>query len=264
MDKVIRVREGLEQSTASISVSGRTTICDLMVVTTTSVEFNEPSIQRKKFSKSLNVALPYKKTHSIEEISLHNVTPFQEMRNAETIKERNILLKIERDEFMGKTMKDRLIKKKREAIAATNIQASFRGYCSRPRILYRRRPKGPTILTVEEYRALLCELTSKLNLSHIPGLTLKMKTKSSRQKQRVENAAAFGIQTFFKMLVEKRRAKKFIFKKQRQKYFASLHVLRRIIRKFIDMCRISKIIRRKRDLVSIKIQARIRMFLARR
>lgn len=53
--------KGLNQSVMNYLVTGRTTFCDLMCVTTTSVEYDEGNIHRKKFSKTLNIALPYKK-----------------------------------------------------------------------------------------------------------------------------------------------------------------------------------------------------------
>lgn len=256
---------GLQQSVTATTVSGRATYCDLMCTTTTSSEFFEENVPRKKFAKALNVALPYKKHLCLEEISHKNVTPFQGMKNSETIKQRDKLLKLEREEFMRKTAYDRMMKLKAERLGATKLQSLFRGYASRPKIASnRRRPKGPRVLSPEELRNFICDLTSKLNLSHIQGLTLKMKTKNSRQRYRIENAAAFRIQKFFKMLVARRKAKIYMAKVERKKHFAALSVLRRVLRHF------AQIIRKRKDLEAfkraccIKIQSSIRIFEARR
>ena len=257
--------KGLEQSVTSTTVTGRTTYCDLLCVTTTSMEFLESSVPRKKFSKNLNVSLPYRKTLSLEEISNKNTTPYQAMRNLETKKQRNKLLKIERAEFMRRIRGDRIAKFKLETIGATKMQALFRGYLSRPKVIVnRRQPKGPEILTLEQLRSLLCDLTSKLNLGHIQGLTLKMKTKSSRQRNRIDSAAAFRIQKFFRMLVERSAARLCMSKMRMRKEEKAIKILRLVFMNFLSRLRSAKRINKIKSACSIKIQSSIRIFLAKR
>lgn len=263
--KMISTFTGLEQCVTSTTVTGRTTYCDLLCVTTTSIEFFESSVPRKKFSKNLNVSLPYKKTLSLEEMSNKNTTPYQAMRNLETKKQRNKLLKIERVEFMRRIRADRVAKFKRETIGATKMQALFRGYLSRPKtITSRRKPKGPEVLSLEQWRSLLCDLTSKLNLAHIQGLTLKMKTKSSRQRNRIDTAAAFRIQKFFRMLVERSSARDCMTKMRMTKEVRAINVLRIIFMNFLSKLRSTKQINKIKSACSIKIQSSIRIFLAKR
>jgi hypothetical protein len=60
MDSIVTTAAGLQQSVTSYAITGRTTYCDLMCITTTAVEYNISNGIRNKFGKTLNVSLPYK------------------------------------------------------------------------------------------------------------------------------------------------------------------------------------------------------------
>lgn len=189
----------------------------------------------------------------------------QGLKNNETKKNRNKLLKLEREEYMKKTAFDRTAKKRKENMGAMKMQSLYRGYRSRPKIPgNRRKAKGPIILTQEELHAFLCDLTSKLNFSYIKGLTLKIKSKSSRQQQKIENAASFRIQKFFKMLVAKKKAKLYMAKQKVEKVPEATKIVNRAMAKFSSKITERKKIEMRRNKCCIKIQTRIRMFHARR
>lgn len=174
---------------------------------------------------------------SMEDMTKTNLTPFQIMKNSVTKNKRNKELIRERNEFMNLTNRNRIVKEETERIAAIRIQGLFRGYHSRPKIPGNvLTKKKPVILTPRQLRTFLCDLTSLLNLKPIKGLTLKMREKSSRQQFRVDNASAFRIQAFFKMILARKLAKLRMIDINREREIFSMRVLKRSLGTYSCMC----------------------------
>ena len=256
---------GLLLSVDAVIVVGRTTLCDIMCTTTTNEECIEGIGDRKtKFSKTLNVALPYRKTSSFEEM-FDAKTPLQQIKLVEAKVKRNKMLQEEKEEFLRKTQMDRQQKETRERLAATLIQAIFRGYRRRPKDpLKRRKPRGPVVLRRHELREFLTDLTTRLGLKPIRGLTLVGKYKNTKRENMMRNAAAFVLQRFMKMNHEKSKARKFM---QRLRLAKAVRVKWIIYRFSKRSVRMLKEFRKLKDLQkasAIVIQTQMRAFLARR
>lgn len=263
--EVVVTASGIEQSITSTTVTSTATYCDLICVTTTSIARCNGKPSYIELSRLLSRSLPHRKQPYFKQISNGDATPFQRRRNLKTLNGRNKMFNLERKEFARKMLDDRNIKYNLERSATTKIQAVFRGYRSRPKIPgYDRRPKEPDILSSEDLRIFLCELTTRLKLSHIQGLTLKIKKKSSRQRNRINNAAAFRIQKFFKMLTERRKAMLYMDKYLRKKRGSAMYILKRVLIKFSLMVKKQKQYETFKCACCIKIQCRMRKFIAQR
>ena len=286
---------GLLLSLDSVCVVGRTTLCDIMCTTTTPLEYQEARLSPKKFSKNLNVCLPYKHSHSLEEL-FDAKTPLQSIKAAEARTRRNRVLKDERDEFMSKTRHDRSVKEHREQLASVKIQASWRGCRMRPRDPTKRRPpRGPDVLSPPALKDFLTDLAARLNLKPIKGLTLTGKAgKNSkpqvRQSARLEgtrpvlpisnpfplhhthnviqmelrHAAAYVLQRVFLMNMARKAARSrmrlhCLLRAVRQRW-----ILHRFIKQTVTRMRENRRKAKLRREAAIVIQTQMRAFLARR
>ena len=261
----ITTKSGLLLSVDAVIVVGRTTLCDIMCTTTTNEECIEGIGDRKtKFSKTLNVALPYRKTSSFEEM-FDAKTPLQKIKLVEAKVKRNKMLQEEKEEFLRKTQMDRQEKETRERLAATRIQAIFRGYRRRPKDpLKRRKPRGPVVLRRHELREFLTDLTNRLGLKPIRGLTLVGKYKNTKRENMMRNAAAFVLQRFMRMNYEKSRARKFMQRLRLCKAVRIKWILYRFSKRSAKMLSDFRLLKARQKSSSIVIQTQIRAFLARR
>jgi tetratricopeptide (TPR) repeat protein len=134
-------------------------------------------------------------------------TLFQKFRAGENIERKNVDLRREREDFMRKLFSDKVERDETLYIAAVKIQKIFRGYRIRPRnYSYLPKRKRRKVYTQNELHDVLCEMAGKLEFKPIPGLTLESRVKASKRKQKIENAAAFIIQRFMKMIFQRTMA----------------------------------------------------------
>ena len=264
-EEIVPTVKGMLLSIDYIATVIRTTLCDIMCTTSTDMEYVEDvtSPHRKKFAKSHNVALPYRKTSSFEEM-FDAVTPLQQIKVIEAKVKRNKILQDEKEEFMRKTRSDRQEKQDREKLAATKIQAIFRGYWKRPRDPSKRRPpRGPEILSQQELRDFLTELQFRLNLKPIKGLTLTGKdSKNTKINHQLRMAGAFALQRFFHLIVARNRAQQ---RMSRVRLVKSVHqkwLLHRFFRDTLRRMANWKKEVARRDAAAIVIQNKIRAFQA--
>jgi len=266
-DKSIDVprASGLLLSLDYVCVVGRTTLCDIMCTTTTPSEYQEARLSPKKFSKNLNVCLPYKHSHSLEEL-FDAKTPMQSIKAAEARRRRNQVLKDERDEFMSKTRHDRVVKEHRERLASVKIQAAVRGYLSRPRdVAARRPPRGPHVLSPSELKDFLTDLAARLHLKPIKGLTLTGKTgKKSKHDAELRNAAAYVLQRFFYMNLMRKVARSRMHLYRLLRSVRQQWVLHRFVKRTVKRLRELRREAKMQRHAATVIQTQMRAFLARR
>ena len=186
------------------------------------------------------------------------------MKDAFTRKTKNEEFRLERFTFLRKAQAVEESKKKREILAATRIQALYRGYYSRPNIHRNKRRKKIIIMNSYQMKAFLCTLTKKLKFKHIPGLTLKMKATGSRQKIRIENAASYIIQRFFKMIVARKKAREIMTTEKSCRSRRATYVLTKFLVAYVSAIKFGHVLKKKKRTACILIQTRMRIFLARR
>lgn len=254
---------GMPVSVATTEVTFRTTLCDIMCTSTISHEYIENSGEQKKFSKTLNVNLPYKKISSFDEI-YPGITGQQRMKAAEGRVKRSKLLKEERNEYMRRMANDRADKLCRETLGAIKIQSIYRGYRVRPKNYERRPPRGPQVLTKGELRMFLARLASNLSLKPIKGLTLSTTFNSSRQKKQIDHAGAFVLQRFFKMILQRSRARNRIEHLMQLKFVHARRAIRSFTVFAVKLHRKRKEVKAQMSRNATRIQTQIRMFIARR
>ena len=263
--EIVPTVKGMMLSIDFIATVIRTTLCDIMCTTSTDTEYVEDvtSPHRKKFARTLNVALPYRKTSTFEEM-FDAVTPLQQIKVIEAKTKRNKILQEEKEEFMRKTRTDRQEKQDREKLAATKIQAIFRGYWKRPRDPSKRRPpRGPEILSQQELRDFLTDLQYRLNLKPIKGLTLTGKdSKNSKLNHELRMAAAYALQRFFHLIVARNRAQQRMRQVRLVKTVHQKWLLHRFFRRSLRRMKDHKNEIARRKAAAIVIQKKIRAFQA--
>lgn len=184
--------------------SVRTTACDIMCTTNSAL----PEVKHlppPPGEASLMATLPYEKIGQLPSTGQRKAsTLFQKFRSGENIERHNVELRKEREDFMLKLFTDKKERDNKLFNAAVKIQKIFRGYRSRPRKYgYIPRRKRKKVLSQNELHDALCEMAGKLDLKPIPGLNLESRVKASKRKQKIENAAAFIIQRFFRMIFQR-------------------------------------------------------------
>lgn len=109
----------------------------------------------------------------------------------------------------------------------------------------------------------LCTLAAKLGLKPIDGLNLETRSKTSRRKEKIMNAAAFRLHRFFDMILKRSRARKRVFARREEIINSAAKIITRAVRyvkmkKFVKRC--DNI---KKQQMATKIQCRTRIFHAR-
>jgi hypothetical protein len=134
-------------------------------------------------------------------------TLFQKFRAGENIERKNVDLRREREDYMRKLFLDKKERDDKIYRAAVMIQKIYRGFKVRPRSYsYVPRRKKKKVFTQNELHDVLCEMAGKLELKPIAGLNLESRVKASKRKQKIENAAAFIIQRFIRMIFQRSMA----------------------------------------------------------
>jgi len=260
-------------SRANLVYAGRTTTCDIMSIinTVSTAKRRSPSTSPEKVGGSpFKATLPYKKSMAKLGAMLDADTPWTQLQLHKTQKARTARLLEERSVFMDELNKERSDEEWYRNRCATKIQATFRGFCSRPRSfehqhMYRLHQRGRTQVraTPQEIRDELCSLAISLNLRVIPGLTLIPKSTESRRRHKISKAAALRIQRFFQMIVARNLAKARL--EVRREEIRNM-MSRRIVRffKFLFVRSFTrKADKMKRDSKAVIIQCYARCFMAR-
>ena len=151
--------------------------------------------------------------------------------------------------------------------SAVKIQACYRGFrkrkfMNRIKSMYnpKRKPKFlPTQMNMHDD---LCRMFALLKVKPILGLNLEPRSKTLRRKARFEDAAAFRLQRFFKMILQKKLAQRILALKREQRIDRSARIITRCIRymrtkKFVKRC-----IETKRRKKALQLQCCFRAFQA--
>ena len=200
-------------SVPKINSTGRSTYCDIMCISNTEKVFEEAKEKKKSRKMSdIRANLPYKKPENlINPLKIADPTPMQRLKQSQFKKVLNQELHVEREEFLAKLSKDRMIKHQLEKKSAIIIQSTFRGFRTRKyrfgMITASRKPLK-VALTPDVISAELCTWAIKLGLKPIPGLSLISKSAQRKRKAKFQFAAAIKLQCFFRMLVCKIKFKR--------------------------------------------------------
>ncbi len=96
--------------------------------------------------------------------------------------------------------------------------------------MYSRKRKVVVVLSQNELQDELCRMAATLSLSPIAGLSLEARSKTSRRRNRIENAAAFRLQKFFRMLYERSMARFVVDARKRDLIQRSAKIITKAVR----------------------------------
>lgn len=250
----------------TIVYTSRTTICDIMSITTTSSLYPlpcEPSITKKS---KLLATFPYHNSKNKPPVpqSQTFLTKYQQIQFNFTKSEQ---LKEERRLFLSQLNNDRIKKKNIENNAAIKIQALVRGYLVRPHPDRVRNTLYPPLkiccTTSNEAKLLQDELRSyavSLGLKPIPGLTLESRLKHNKRKNQIEHAASLRIQSFFRMIMAILKVRKAALNARIRLQTHSAMKIQGFFRYVVRTIRKLKKQDENRELAAIKIQSHYRRF----
>lgn len=218
MDSFLELMSKMEVRTAlpmniaptTYSPTFRLTACDIMCTTNTKVMI--PEQKRSSAKDSPNAYIPYEKLNRIKGQALEGITPFQRLKIAEIKVKRNNDLKRERNEYFWKIMQEKERHNESCCKAAIRIQKHFRGYLlrlrrQRIRQIYTPKPKRVEVSLIGIHDE-LCGWADKVALKPILGLSLEPKHKTSKRKLKLEATAANTLTAFFKMIMERNKARR--------------------------------------------------------
>ncbi len=238
--------------------SVRSTLCDIMCTINTHKSFEVQSSEA--FSDSISASLPYK---SSQVNSAAGATRFQKLKISE-IKHRKVdQLKRDRELYFNKLLVERYESNILRQSSAVKIQSLFRGYRKRPGMCdYSRQKKIIAVMSQNEIQDELCRMAAGLHLNPIAGLSLEARSKTSRRKNRIENAAAFRLQKFFRMLYERSMARFVVDIRRLEIINRSAKTITKAVRyiktkNFVKKCDVIK-----KNNKALKIQMRFRIFQA--
>lgn len=239
----------------------RTTLCDINCTTNTPFPLMDLPPPPEKL-KQLSATLPYDKPLAGLVGPLKASTKFQRMK-VDDVRLRKIAeLKRDREEFFRRLNIEKIETTNRRNRAATKIQAAFRGYRVRPKPYYEPMRKPKVYLTQMELLDELCKMATDLQLNPIPGLNLESRTKASKRKIRIDNAAAFRIQKFLKMIFQRSMARVVVSKKKSEKFNKAAKIITKAVRYTITRKFVKRVDLMKRVQLATKIQARVRQYQA--
>lgn len=258
----VPVKSPMAIANVSYLPAARTTISDIMCTINSYryFEVGKPDEDRE----NLIASLPYKKQRNTEKANA-GPTRFQKYKMAE-VKERKIdEMRRDREDYFAKLASDRRAVQSRKNWSIIKIQALFRGFRRRRQkgIAYMPKRKNVAILTQIQIQDELCQMATSLSLEPIPGLSLEARSKTSRRKNRIENAAAFRLQKFFKMLYNRSIARAYLAIKRDER----LQRCARTITKAVRFMKTKNFLKRcdqiKKTRSAIKIQMCYRSYVAR-
>lgn len=260
MEQVVPTPKAMDVTYPNYVSSQRTTLCDIMCTSNTPMPLLELPTPPEKM-RPLLATLPYDKVPLVGPMKAS--TKFQKYKvdgNRSRLVEE---LKKDHEEFLLKVQFEKESVGNKKKKAATKIQAAFRGFKSRPKkhsYIPNKKPK--TAMTQNEIQDELCKMAVGLKLKPIPGLNLEWRAKASKRKVRIETAAAYRMQKFFRM-ISARNLAKVVVSTRRMEF---LNQQARIITRAIVYMKTKNFAKRvdamKRERSSIKIQAQVRKFQA--
>jgi hypothetical protein len=253
----------MDRSVCTIVASLRTTLCDIQCTTNTPFPVLDLPPPPEK-TKQLVATLPYHKPYAGLVGPSHATTKFQKFQGDDTVVRKMAALKRDKETFFRKLEHEKHTIAQRRNRAATKIQATFRGYRARPNKHYyvpKKKPKA--FLTHLELYDELCQMAANLKLDPIAGMSLEFRTKASKRRQRIENAAAFRMQRFFRMLYQRSIAQLILLLKRKDKINRAARVVTKAVRyvitkKFVKRANIVKHVK-----MATKIQCCLRCYQAR-
>jgi hypothetical protein len=259
----VPTKEGMVVSNPCYVASVRTTLCDIMCTVNASLLFHTPKTPENL--KAITAVFPYNETkqQNIKK-KVPNETLFQKLINGEN-KERLIKeLKRDRALFFSQLHQEKVEVEAKRNKAAVKIQALFRGYRKRKGpIKYVPAKKKKRVQTQNDMQDELCTLAATLGLKPIDGLSLEARSKSSKRKEKIMNAAAFRLQRFFGMILQRALAQKRLADRRCE----ILNQAARIVTRAVRYVKVKKFVKRcenvKRQQMATKIQCRTRIFHAR-
>lgn len=245
---LIPTARAMNQTHPLYSPAMRTTGCDIMCLTNTSIVAN--TLSSTGSLKSSTATIPYEKLKRVVGNKFHGSTPMQQLRASEVKLKRNNELKAERNSYFAQIRKEEQGRK-------TSTQV--------PEVDTKDEPiqeKHMKISHTDIYEE-LCNLQSQISLKPVPGLSLESKGKHSKRKAKMEAAAARRLQLFFKMIVSRHSARLYM-----SAYANHLrHVSARAVVKFFRLVKLKALTknleRTRRATCVVKIQCCVRKFLAR-
>lgn len=247
----ISIKCGLPTTTVYYKSAVRTTLSDIMCTTNSATAYLPA--KRDKL-KALVATMPYERSKSITG-PLKGATLFQKMKVNDITLKKTEELRRSRDEFVQKVKREKFELDKIKSRCATKIQAVFRGFRVRPR--KEKRPlkvKEVVVLSQSEIHEELCVMAAKLQFPPIPGLNLEAKSKASKRRRKIEAAATFRIQRFFKMLLARKRARDRLREKREEKK----NIAAGYITRFFRFAKVKKAASRreeiKKSLLIVKLQ----------
>lgn len=261
-EETIPVFTGLDVIIPCFVPALRTTVCDIMCTTNTAyLEHDAPSLPPGEMPVTVN--WPYEKaTHGIP-TDMKTTTRFQKFKYEETKSRKTAELRRDREAFMFKLYADKHAKQQRLHRAAVLIQSTFRGFKARPKPLnFVPKRKRMKLLNQNELYDELCEMAYKLNLKPIAGLNLESRQKASKRKVRIDNAAAFRIQRFMRMIFMRKKAMIVVAEKRVDRVNRAARVITKSIRFIKTKNFVKRIDSIKKEKCAKKIQSQFRRYLA--
>jgi hypothetical protein len=254
--------EGMLIANPSYVSTIRTTLCDIMCTTNTCRLTSEPKIPSG--SQSFLATMPYEKVTTFKAPN-RAMNRFQKLKSESINKGKMDELRKDRDEFYKKFHQEREEVMSSRSRAAVMIQAVFRGFKTRPKNLsYIPKRKKISVKTQNDIHDELCELALKMSLKPIPGLSLEPRIKASKRRIRIENAAAYRLQRFFRMIVNRKLALVVVKTKIMERMNNSSRIITRAVRFVITKKFVKRVETIKRERSAVIIQAYLRKFLAKK
>lgn len=199
-----RAAAGTSSSTNVVWVSAtRLTHIDVQCVCNThSVQLNDGS---KNYFRA---SMPYKPTKSFNVLPKGS-THFQKYKLDDGRREQTETLKNEMLVFFEQLQNERNDRLFLEHYSSTKIQALFRGFRRRFK-MKNCIPRKLNPRTQHQIQEELCYWAQLLNLKPLRGLSLENKSQTSKRFAKIQKAAAMRMQRFFKMLVARTKARKYM------------------------------------------------------
>ena len=252
--------EGMVDTRPTYVSSVRTTLCDIVSTTNTPFPVDElPPVPPKL--KPLIASLPSDRPVGVGPIK--TTTLFQKFKVDDSKIRKVLELKREKDLFYAKLNREKEAANVKRHKSATKIQAVVRGYLRRPRptpyLPNRKTKKNPTQFELQDE---LCQMAMDLHLKPLDGLNLEWRAKASKRRHKIENAAAFRLQKFFKMLYHRSIARVVVMRKRQDFVNRKAHVVTKAIRFMQTKNFVKRVDAMKRHRSAIVIQRQVRRFQA--
>jgi len=230
---LVPVREGFLVTSTVYNCSFRTTHSDVMITTnTTQVVTSDAGRstdeRRNAELRRIQCRFPYKETSPFKEMGEAPLsTHFDVDAHLRKKQIRNRELLEEKDKFLADMEEERLSKTRSENLAATKMQASFRGWRERPHPEYTR--KRPLVLNQAELAHEIQTRSQEAGLAPIRGVTLggakpRMKVpKGFRSRKEWERHSAITIQSQGRVWLARRRMarKRAVIEDKEQRHMAT-------------------------------------------